>query len=232
MKIIFIILFAVILNCYDAYSQDTIVQTNGQIVICNIQNQDSSTVYLILKRKGVKVSSSIKKSEIASIRRGPDQTNQSNQQNRTITIDKVSFGLGLGLDYGGIGGNLLMYPHKNFGIFFGVGYAIIDVGYNIGVKIRFISSKQTSSINGYLIGMYGYNAAIKVTGAANLSRMFYGPSLGFGFDCGPRYSKKGYWCFDVLFPIRDPKAERFVNYYGGNSLLPITISFGYRIILN
>jgi len=48
------------------------------------------------------------------------------------TIDATSFGIGAGFDYGGFGGNLLIYPHRNIGIFGGFGYALAGFGYNEG----------------------------------------------------------------------------------------------------
>ncbi len=36
--------------------------------------------------------------------------------------DVVAIGLGVGLDYGGIGVNLTVYPQKNIGLFAGIGY--------------------------------------------------------------------------------------------------------------
>ena len=45
------------------------------------------------------------------------------------TIDATSFGIGTGLDYGGFGGNVMIYPQRNIGIFGGFGYALAGFGY-------------------------------------------------------------------------------------------------------
>src|ERR1700712_111258 len=37
-------------------------------------------------------------------------------------LDKVSVGIGAGYDFGGYGGNLIVYPQRNIGLFGGVGY--------------------------------------------------------------------------------------------------------------
>lgn len=69
----------------------------------------------------------------------------------------------MGLDFGGFRGSLLYYPHKNIGVFAGVGYSLIGVGYNAGVKLRLLSKKPTYRVNPYFMLMYGYYASIKVT---------------------------------------------------------------------
>ncbi len=63
---------------------------------------------------------------------------------------KTSIGIGLGMDYGGIGGSLLFYPQTNIGLFGGVGYAFAGLGYNVGVKIRLITENHTSKLFPYL----------------------------------------------------------------------------------
>ena len=75
--------------------------------------------------------------------------------------DKNALGIGVGLDYGGLGINYTVYPQTNIGIFGGVGYAIAGVGYNFGVKLRTNPSRATP----FVMFMYGYNAAIAVTDA-------------------------------------------------------------------
>ena len=152
--------------------------------------------------------------------------------------DKVSLGLGLGLDYGGIGGNLLVYPQENFGLFGGVGYAIAGAGYNVGAKIRFLSEKNPRT-HFYLMGMYGYNAAIAVTNATKYNKLFYGPSFGIGIDTGKRSYKKGYWTLALLVPVRDSEVNDYIDYLEDdigvefkNGLWPIAFSVAYRFGLD
>src|SRR5262245_29607527 len=72
--------------------------------------------------------------------------------------DVVSLGLGLGFDYGGIGGNITVYPQKNVGLIFGGGYVIAGFGYNAGVRFRLV--KENSVVDPFFMAMYGYNAAV------------------------------------------------------------------------
>lgn len=160
-------------------------------------------------------------------------------ENKTpkLEMDKLTFGLGMGLDYGGFGGNLLVYPIENIGLFGGVGYAMAGVGYNFGTKIRIISKKQ-SGVNFYLQGMYGYNAAIAVSGASQYNKIFYGPSFGIGIDTRYRPMSSGYWSVGLLLPIRGTAVDDYMNDLQKNhsiefknKLLPVQISIGYRLNL-
>lgn len=154
-------------------------------------------------------------------------------------LDIFSGGIGLGMDYGGIGANLLIYPQRNIGIFAGVGHAIAGIGYNFGVKCRYLmKSNASSSVSMHIIGMYGYNAAVAVLNDFKYNKLFYGPTFGFGIDYKSDASNKGYWTFSLLVPIRDSKPSNYINdlELGGvefkNELFPIAISIGYRIIKN
>jgi hypothetical protein len=151
-------------------------------------------------------------------------------------IDRSSFGLGGGLDFGGYGANMLVYPNKNIGLFGGVGYALGGIGYNAGAKIRIISKKHDA--DPYALIMYGYNAAIKVAGASQYDKLFYGPTIGFGMDLHLNRKNKGYWSMALLVPIRSSAVNDYMddlkNNHGvefKNELLPVAISIGYRFIL-
>ena len=150
-------------------------------------------------------------------------------------IDKVAFGIGLGFDYGGIGGSILAYPQENIGLFVGGGYTPAGFGYNVGVKARFMT-KSSSRTRPYLIGMYGYNAAIAVTNASQFSKLFYGPSFGFGIDRMSRHGK-GYWSYAILFPVRGTDVDNYINTLRNsgvnfsNGLSPVAFSIGYHFII-
>ncbi len=165
-----------------------------------------------------------------------------------IMPDVFALGLGFGLDYGGLGINFTAYPHKYIGVFAGGGIAFAGIGYNVGAKIRFVKvSKKKVQLIPFAIGMYGYNTAIIVlsnpanstassAGVTDYSRLFYGPSFGFGADVRFR---KGYISASLLFPIRGDDVDNYitdlqnkhhVNFQ--NDLLPVAFSIGYRFVLN
>jgi hypothetical protein len=153
--------------------------------------------------------------------------------------DNISVGIGYGLDFGGIGGNLVAYPQKNIGLFAGVGYALIGVGFNGGVKFRLVSGKSSAKVAPFLTAMYGYNAAISVSNATQYNKFFYGPTVGIGMDYRSNLMANGYWTVSLLVPIRGSSVDDYIddlknnhNIEFKNSLLPIALTFGYRIILN
>jgi len=159
-----------------------------------------------------------------------------NQVNRQI--DKVSIGIGAGLDFGGFGGNIIYYPIKNVGFFGGVGYALAGVGYNVGIKYRYIPDKPTSKIDPYGMIMYGYHAAIAVLNASEYNKLFFGPTLGLGIDFRRKPTNKGYWSFALLIPIRSSAVNDYIddleNNHGAefqNRLFPVGISVGYKFII-
>ncbi len=152
-----------------------------------------------------------------------------------VPYDRLAIGIGAGFDYGGFGFNLIGYPQKNIGVFVGAGFAIAGIGFNAGVKYRILPGKLFSP---YIVGMYGYNAAVAVTNSPNFNKLFYGPSAGAGFDLYSR-SGRGYFSLALLVPFRSPDVNNYmqelqntngVNF--NNSLWPVGISIGYKFILH
>ncbi len=227
------------------YAQDTIRTTAGKAIPCKIQKEDSLAVHFITKINGNQVNTYVNKTEIASIKYGKSSatdTTSAEVNSQTAThsgMDKASIGFGLGMNFGGIGGNFLVYPHKNIGIFGGVGYAYAGAGFNVGTKIRFTTNSPTAKVTPYALLMYGYNAAIVVKGADELNKIFYGPTVGFGIDFNTNRAKKGYWTVAILIPIRSSDVKNYIddlkNNHGvklDNDLMPITFSVGYRFVID
>ncbi len=153
-------------------------------------------------------------------------------------FETASIGLGLGLDYGGIGVNVLVYPQKNIGFFVGGGSNFIGFGYNVGAKFRFAKENFKGKMIPYLIGMYGYNTAIAIQNVSSLNKVFYGPTVGFGIDYCSKRSRGNYWSFGILVPIRGNEVDNYLNDLEQNKgvkfdskPLPIAITIGYRIAL-
>lgn len=153
-------------------------------------------------------------------------------------VDQFAIGLGAGLDHGGFGGNLTFYPMKSLGIFGGVGYALAGVGFNAGVKYRYIPKKADARVRPFALAMYGYNAAVVVLNASQYNKMFYGPTLGAGIDLLGKAQRRGYWSFGVFVPIRKAEVKEYMedleNSLGvdfSNTLFPVAVSIGYRFII-
>lgn len=152
--------------------------------------------------------------------------------------DIFTAGLGFGQDLGGIGANLTYYPIKNLGFQGGLGYALAGIGFNVGVKYRFLKGDELTRRVPYFIGMYGYNAAIKIKNLSDKDTLFYGPSVGFGFDSKALGTSHTYWSFAILYPFRSKDVSKYMddlkkNYgvYFKNDLFPITLSVSYKIII-
>jgi len=155
-----------------------------------------------------------------------------------LKYDVITIGPGMGFDYGGFGFNLTVYPQKNIGLFAGGGYALAGFGFNGGLKIRFVSDQAIKKTNIYLIGMYGYNAAIKVSGSTEYDKLFYGPTFGIGLDYRKRPGYSGYWSIALLIPVRSSEVSDYMDDLENNhgvdfktGLVPIGISIGYKFIL-
>jgi hypothetical protein len=113
------------------------------------------------------------------------------------TPSKVNLGLGMGLDYGGFGGRFSFVPAKNFALFAGFGYNLLDLGYNVGGTFRMLPDKRICPT---ISAMYGYTAVIKIDGAAQFNKTYYGPSFSFGIEFRPQ--NKGYWNLELIVPVR------------------------------
>jgi len=151
--------------------------------------------------------------------------------------DVVSFGIGIGQDFGGMGINCIAYPHKNIGLFGGVGFALAGPGYNVGTKLRIIPKTHFMSITPYAVAMYGYNAAVLITDLNEYNKLFYGFSAGAGIDLR-NIKNKGYWNFGITIPFRENEVQDYKDYLTAHKQVefkgkdsPVTISVGYHRVL-
>ncbi|HEY4150925.1 MAG TPA: hypothetical protein VGM41_18435 [Chitinophagaceae bacterium] len=166
-----------------------------------------------------------------------DAQYHSNHSIESNSYDQVSLGFGFGLDYGGFGGNLTVYPQKNIGLFASGGYALAGFGYNVGVKARILPDHGQASP--YFVAMYGYNAAVVVVNEQGFNKLYYGPSIGAGVDIWANRSRKGYLSLALLVPFRSPDVQNYIDYLRNsqgidfkNNLIPIALSIGYKFVLD
>jgi hypothetical protein len=143
-----------------------------------------------------------------------------------------SFGLGIGLDYGGFGGRFTLNPSKYVGIFAAGGYVVAGFGYNVGLTTRLAPDKRTVPIFSF---MYGYNAAIKVSGAPQYDKIYYGPSIGFGLEMKVGRHYKNFWTVELIVPFRSQQFDTDINAIKNNpsisslaTPLPIAVSAGFH----
>lgn len=157
--------------------------------------------------------------------------------NSVISYDRVSAGLGLGLDYGGIGANILMYPHRNIGFFLGFGYNFVKMGVNSGIKARVILGNSRDNIGLSALMMYGYNAAIGIKDYPELGKVFYGFSFGLGIDYKPLGGTDDYAFLGLYIPCRSPEVTKYIDelensgFQFDRKLSPVLVGIGYRITI-
>ena len=166
-------------------------------------------------------------------------------QRETSKDFESSLGIGLGLDYGGVGINFLGYSDNHLGAFLGLGYNFVGLGYNAGLKYRFNKENQKPhSTSFYALAMYGYNASIKITSnniytpnSTLFQKIYYGPTFGVGFDRRGSQYNKGYWSFAFLIPIRPTEYQNTLDNFTSQGAdfsikpLPFAISIGYKYFL-
>jgi len=63
--------------------------------------------------------------------------------------NQVYLGLGIGLDYGGIGAKVEYLPIKNVGVFGSLGYNLLNVGWNVGATYKIMPDKRYLLIQWY-----------------------------------------------------------------------------------
>jgi hypothetical protein len=158
-----------------------------------------------------------KPTKIVSIVQDSDTVYSQGKINQNKTY--VLFGVGFGLDYGFLGGNLTIWPIRNFGIFGGAGFIPMEgaaLVYNLGVKFNFSSSKlQIQRTDKVLVPgielMYGINTMVKAYDKPELNALF--PGLTIGFNTEYRYSKS-YFSLGILYPIMSSEAQTYIDKYG------------------
>jgi hypothetical protein len=154
-----------------------------------------------------------------------------------IQQDKIAIGMGMGIDYGGFGYNIIAYPYKKIGFFAGGGFALVGLSYNVGIKVRFLSSNSSSKVTPALLAMYGYNATILIRYDNKYNKLFYGYTAGFGIDIRPNPKKNNYLSVSLLIPFRRIELITYMDYLKSHSIsinlgpFPILISVGARTII-
>lgn len=159
----------------------------------------------------------------------------------SMKLDKLSVGAGYGYEFGGLGGNVIFYPQRSVGIFFGGGWPRSNFGYNAGVKVRLLVDKSAAKITPFVLAMYGYNASLTFKNYPQYNKIFNNATVGAGLDYRPGNSKTGFLSLVIYVPLRDtPGIHRYLNYVNqfevmngdfSHKLYPLSISLGYKFII-
>lgn len=152
---------------------------------------------------------------------------------KEIDFTRVYMGLGVGIDFGGIGLNAMSMVTEHVGLFGAFGYNLDNIGLNVGVRLY--TKDQLARWRPYFSAMYGYNAVYIIKNADNFNRTFYGTTIGVGVDL--KDSRSNFWTLALQVPFRSDDVKAYKTYLENSNieikrdLLPITISLGYRIAI-
>jgi hypothetical protein len=145
----------------------------------------------------------------------------------------IKFGIGLGLDYGGLGARFTITPTPQIGLFGAAGYNFHQAAFNVGANYKFLPDKRVTPVVGL---MYGYNAVIIVEGAEELNKTYKGVSMSGGIELNMKRSKN-YWSFELVTSFwsreyrndwDDLKNNPSIIIEEGSEPIPISISVGYH----
>jgi hypothetical protein len=178
------------LHASSEFGSDTIYKFNMDRIIGKVVRMEKDSVYITDIVTGNTQSMVVPVSEIQLVGMRSDKkikVSYASASGGSEKANMASLGIGIGMDHGGYGFNLAVYPEKHIGLFGGMGYAIIGPGFNGGIKLR----SNSDGITPYISAMYGYNAVISVENGSQYNKTFYGMTYGIGFDVRANPEKKG-----------------------------------------
>jgi len=162
------------------------------------------------------------------------QNNDEQSGNRQREI--ISAGIGMGLDYGGIGLGMTFYPQKNIGLFANGGIFLAGPSYTVGLKARYVTKKM---IDPYITFQYGYSGCVSVfddNGSLvyDKGKLFMKPNVGLGIDI--HFTKRlglsgGITTNTAVSDIREYADELEAKGeadFGNSIIVPFGISCGLR----
>ena len=162
-----------------------------------------------------------------------------NAQNRAYNKQNLYVGAGMGFDYGGLGAKLEFLPIKHLGIFGGVGYNLLSVGWNVGGSFKLLPDKKVTPT---LSAFYGYNGALKteiIGPGLHFVEDYTSQGITFGGGVDIKFGRRGHkLTTSLLIPIREKDFRDKYNevkdspYFDiERKLLPIGISVGFNFAL-
>jgi len=128
-------------------------------------------------------------------------------------LDKVTYDIGAGANYGGVGAVVSYAATDDLEVFAGGG-----LGYVAGVKY-YLSDTTRISVN------YGTNAILVNPSATAVDKKFQGVNIGVGYIS----DRNGGWSADLMY-IDTSSAESYMAANNGYALNggKVKLSFGYR----
>lgn len=127
------------------------------------------------------------------------------KQSSAIVTHQMDFGIGFGLDYGGLLGLQVGFaPVKHLTLFAAGGYYLLEFGWQVGIKGLFIAKTSKHAFRPFLKAMYGCNSVILAEGADEYNKVYKGFTVGFGVEWRFGQKKKNGFDFDLNVPLRTP----------------------------
>lgn len=225
-KYIFVLLLLIPFLKIEAFAQQN---NNSNIAFQNSTVEPDSSSSLFINRQNERES---RDSAILT----QDTAIKVNPLKDPYFYDKVSLGIGLGMDYGGIGAKLAFYPNKYLGFYLSGGYNLNGLTYNAGVQARLFWQVKNYFIIPYISVGYGYNSVVI---AEHLTAQeYYGMTFSAGIQYKSEANKDVYYSFGLTYGSETKAALDYIKYLESIGYefkakpLPIGISFGLHFILS
>lgn len=158
---------------------------------------------------------------------------------RLVTVDmthSIDFGLGFGLDYGGLlGFQFGVTPIKHLTFFGSVGYYLLQVGWNFGMKGLLTPKSTRHAVRPYFKAMYGSNSIIIADGTEKYDKIYKGVTVGLGFEFRFGKKKMNGLDLDLNVPLRSGEFWYDFNTMKNDPTMevtqgpmPVAFSIGYH----
>lgn len=196
------------------FTRDGVIALSELVSARFIKQTPDTALVNKLKKAGVQV-------YIGNQTEESDQSETYNPRGSREFDAMASIGAGLGLDYGGIGGKLELFPYAPLGLFAGVGSNIAGTGFNAGLDINFNPYKPDTP---FLLAMYGFNAVV------DERYVFKGFSFGIGGKFGLGADKRANLAIALVYPIREEALQNSIR-QGLIKASPILFSVGLNFNL-
>jgi len=216
---------------------DYIIKLNNDTIRCNITVIDENYIFYNYFNSNQKYKKTyISWDDVKSYEKKNDNNNYVKPIRDTTYYPPItkymSLGVGAGLNYGGFG-TCSTVSIKYAELFIGVGYNLLQLGFNGGLLFRTLPNKK---ICPYIGGMYGYNATIIINNAKEYNKTYFGPSFCIGFEIFTKKRNK-YFNFTFIVPVRTwdyyndlTNIQHNPNIVLYNEPLPFTVSLGFHFL--
>ncbi len=121
-----------------------------------------------------------------------------------ISMHWFDIGAGFGMDYGGvIGAQFMVHPATGYcGVFLAGGYDILNLAWGAGIEGQYPAADNIHKVRGKIKLMYGPSAVIKVEGASEYNKIYYGLIPGIGLQLRFGRERTDGLDLDLNFPLR------------------------------